>query len=108
MQPGKALKVLAGQLTESDTSFRLSCKLNAANVLAVLCEVQPHTVQLLLMMQNCADTAGCQHGCLVQPAVGPSSAEQAARVVSTAAQHFQQTGIWQLQQQGLRHSSHPA
>jgi hypothetical protein len=36
----------------------------------------------------------------MQHAVGTRSTEQAARVVSTATQHLQQTGIWELQQPG--------
>jgi hypothetical protein len=69
-----------------------------ANVLAVLAEVQQHTIQLLLVVHMDCDAAESPQGCLMQPAVRPGSAEQAALTVSsTALQHCQQAGVWQVQ-----------
>jgi hypothetical protein len=66
------------------------------DVVAVSGHKMQHTVCTLLLMQHTPDAADDQHGCLVQSAVGPVSAEQAARVISTAAQHCQQTRVWEV------------
>jgi hypothetical protein len=71
-------------------------QINAVYVLAIPGEVQHNPVRLLLVLfQHSGDAAGYLHCCLLQPAVGPSSAEQAAEIVCASAHHCQQDAVWQ-------------
>jgi hypothetical protein len=71
---------------------------DAVNVLTIRGKVHPHKHIHLLLIRLQLDVGESEDCCLVQPAVGPGSAAQAAGVASTAAQHSQQTGVWQLQE----------
>jgi hypothetical protein len=73
-------------------------KINTFHVVAVSGHIMQHTVRMLLLMQHTPNAADYQHSCLVQSAVNPGSAEQAARVISTAAQHRLKNGVRQVQQ----------
>jgi hypothetical protein len=83
-QPAEVL--LQWQRLEEDCGCTFN--LNAVDLLAVPCQVQQHTVGLVLLPHNCSDAAQCQQSCLVQPAVGPGCTEHAALVCGcTALQH---------------------
>jgi hypothetical protein len=76
-------------------AFEGPLEINAVNVLAMVGQVPQHTANMLLCKHS-FDAVSSQCNCLVQPAVGPGSTEQAAGVVSTAAQHRNQAGVWEV------------
>jgi hypothetical protein len=86
------------QLLQDGQAFAF--KINVEDVLAMVGHVLLYAVYLTLMHYSFY-TAGCQGSCLVQPAVGPGSTEQAARVITAVAQHQKQAVAWQLQQSWL-------
>jgi hypothetical protein len=63
----------------------------------MMLQVLQHAVHLLLLGHNCCEGFE-SYGSLVQPAVGPGSAEQAALVFGTELHHQQQAGVRQVQQ----------
>jgi hypothetical protein len=83
LQPRQPLQLVLGQLLQ----FQLTFKVNAVDVLAMSGQVLQHTFRLLLVTHHSADAAGCDCSHLAEPAVGTGCAEDAVRVVSTAAQH---------------------
>jgi hypothetical protein len=76
-------------------------EIHTVKVPTVLVKVKQQVVRLLLAGQDCCDAAQGKHSCLVQPAMCPGGIEQAGLIVDrTAAQHCQQAGVWQREQQG--------
>jgi hypothetical protein len=69
------------QLTQHDLCMFMTHKVNAVNMPAVFGQVrqQPFNTLLLPEWAHCYSVQRC-NGCLVQPAVGPCSTEQADKV----------------------------
>jgi hypothetical protein len=89
-----------GQLEKAETAQCVTAQTKAVYMLAMVAEVLQDAYTPVSLCHHGPDAAGRLYSCLVQPAVGPRCAEQAAGVVSTALQHFLQAGVWQLQQPG--------
>jgi hypothetical protein len=89
------------QLLQEKWSICAFLEVQAAHMLTMSVEILLDENQLLLLLLRCrrdaADLPGCNHGCLIQPAVSPSGTAQAAGVIKTTEQHCQQNVVWQLQ-----------
>jgi hypothetical protein len=94
-EAGQPLQLVVWQAAQSDSTIWAFLQVDVAHMLSMDFEVSLHAATPL---QHCRYAAGHLYSRLVQHAMGPGGAEQAARVVGTAAQHLLQTGLRQLQQ----------